>query len=313
MENRRTLCAFYIMAKIILSEVESEELLCEVITGKKVFWYDGSIFAVRYPDSREKDSSRIIYVSKCKELEKQGLPYKEDFKVFLLKNGCLEHDFYNKINNTEEIIKKILKAREKTASPVQMAKIEADLVYYYELLNAIKSREDVLMLNTIESGAEVAKLNYLISKCVLVGIELEKRFWESYDDYLKFSDIEFVSICKQKYRELMVGMSPSMIRAIARSQDWKKRWEISKKTGTPVFDGNSSNWDKNKIELCYWSNFYDNIIEHFNLKGNEILDDDDALFEMIRVSNNGQGRKLEEQEEKGKSHKVINTPFKVRY
>jgi hypothetical protein len=78
-----------------------------------------------------------------------------------------------------------------------------------------------------------------------------------------------------------------------------------------VFDGASSDWDKNKVNLCYWSNFYDNIIDNLKLKNNDILDDDDALFEMIRKVNNGQKK---DSDSDGTGSTVnISTPYKVRY
>ena len=61
------------MAKYVLSEIEAEETLCEIISGKKIFYYNDRVMGIRHPTSNEKDSSRIIYVKKHKELKGRGL------------------------------------------------------------------------------------------------------------------------------------------------------------------------------------------------------------------------------------------------
>ena len=63
--------------------------------------------------------------------------------------------------------------------------------------------------------------------------------------------------------------------------------------------------------MCYWSNFYDNIIDNLKLKNNDILDDDDALFEMIRKINSGQ--KTAETSYGTGNTVNVSTPYKIRY
>jgi hypothetical protein len=300
------------MAKLILSEIEAEELLCEIISGKKIFYHKDRVMALRQPSSNEKDSSKVIYVKKYKELVGRGIQTKDELKILMIKSGVFESDFYVKLKRIEQEIKKISRAREKTGSAMQMAQIEADLRHWYNEYYELSRREDVVMMNSAEFGAEMYRMGYLISKCTLTGYELEDRYWDTYEDFLAETDYSLVLTCRDNYRSLMEGMPAEKIRAVARSDDWRKRWDVSKKTGTPVFDGNSSNWDKNKIDLCYWTNFYDNIIERFKLAGSDILDDDDALFEMLRQNRNGQisedgGTKP------GEEKMSVKTPYKVRY
>jgi hypothetical protein len=299
------------MAKYILSDIELEEALSEIVTGKKIFHYNGEIMGMKYPTSRDRDNSRTIYVMKYKELENQGLPKKDDLKILLLKTGALENDFYSKKNKIEDDLKKLYKARQKTGSPIQLIQIDADIEMATKTLVNMEIIEDDLMINSLEYNAESYRIDYLISTITLSGIELEKRKWLTYDDFLNEKDQKLILECKKQYRQVLNGMSQKKIRAVARSDEWKKRWEVSKKTGNQVFDGASSDWDKNKVNLCYWSNFYDNIIDNLKLKNNDILDDDDALFEMIRKVNNGQKK---DSDSDGTGSTVnISTPYKVRY
>ncbi len=305
------MCAFlFIMAKYILTEIEVEEILSEIITGKKIFYYNDSIMGMRYPTAKDKDNSRTIYVMKYKELENKGLPKKEELKLILLKTGALEKDFYSKKIEAENKLKKLYSAREKTGSMIQLSQIDADIDFVCQQLMDMEYREDNLMVNSLEYNAESYRINYLISSITLKNIELEERMWGSYSDFLKEKDYNLVMECKKQYRLITSGISQKKIRAVARSEEWRKRWEISKKTGNNVFDGASSDWDKNKVDLCYWSNYYDNIIEYLKINNREILDDDEELFEMIRKVNNGQ--KDVNSDGTGNTIKV-STPYKVRY
>ena len=299
------------MAKYILSDIELEEALAEIVTGKKIFHYNGEIMGMRYPTSRDRDNSRTIYVMKYKELEAQGLPKKEDLKVLLLKTGSLSPDFYSKKMKIEEDLKRFYKARQKTGSAIQLVQIDADIELATNALVNMEIIEDDLMVNSLEYNAEAYRINYLISTITLTGIELQEKKWKTYDDFLNERDQKLLLECKKQYRKVVNGMPQNKIRAVARSDEWLKRWEVSKKTGNQVFDGASSDWDKNKVNLCYWSNFYDNIIDNLKLKNNEILDDDDALFEMIRKINSGQ--KTEDSSDGTGNIVKVSTPYKVRY
>ena len=266
---------------------------------------------MRYPTSRDRDNSRTVYVMKYRELENAGLPKKEDLKIVLLKTGALSHDFYSTKKKIEEEIEKLYNVRKKTGSMIQLAEIDSNIDFKTRQLINMEITEDDLMINSLEYNAEAYRINYLISTITLSGIELEQRRWNTYEDFLNERDGELISECKKQYRDIIVGMPQKKIRAVARSEEWKRRWEISKKTGNQVFDGASSDWDNNKVNLCYWSTFYDNIIDNLKLKNTDILDDDEELFEMIRKINNGQSR-TDESDGTGETVK-ISTPYKVRY
>lgn len=299
------------MAKLVLSDIEIEEYLSEIISGKKIFSYKGVPMCIKQPSNQDKDGARIIYINKYRELEGIGLPKKDDLKIILLKKGILEKDFYVKKINVEKDIEKLYNIRQKTGSAIQLAKIDSELDYNYNVLTYLDTKESVLMMNSVEYMADMFKINYLISRTTLFGIELEERKWKTYDDFCKETDEELISLCKKKYNESASGLSSKIIRAIARSDEWKKRWEAAKKTNTQVFDGVSSDWDKNRINLCYWSNYYDNIIENLKLSDLSILDDDDAFFEMLRRVANGQ-QKIGQESFDGEKVDV-KTPFQIRY
>ena len=151
------------MAKYILSDIELEEALSEIVTGKKIFHYNGEIMGMKYPTSRDRDNSRTIYVMKYKELENKGLPKKEDLKVFFLKTGALDQDFYSRKLKIEKDLERLYYARKKTGSSIQLARIDADIEMVTNTLVNMEIIEDDLMVNSLEYNAEAYRINYLIS------------------------------------------------------------------------------------------------------------------------------------------------------
>jgi len=296
--------------KYRLSEIEVEETLSEVITGKRVFTFNDRVFTIQHPSPDDKDRARTIYISRYKELEKVGIMKKEDLKIFYLKAGVIPTNFYSEKKKLEEKIEELYRVREKTGSKIQVAQLDSEVYTLSERLYEIERKEDILMVNSLEYNAESARINYIISKVVYTGSEFSTRYWNNYDEFLQDNSSKFILLCKNEYRLLNEGIPIKKIRALARSDEWSRRWEISKKLGTPVFDGVSADWDKNKINLCYWSNWYDNIIKVLELKNSEILDDDEALFETIRQINNGQ---KEVSQAKSGVVQSVKTPYKIRY
>ena len=299
------------MPTIKLSEIELEEYLAEIITGKKFFTFNDKVMAMRFPSSDDKDNSRVFYIRRYKELIANGLPKKEDFIKFLIDTGNLDKDFYKTKKMYEDRLKKLVDVRDKTNSDMQLIQIKKDIYAVCDKISEMEVEESSLLLNTAEVSAESYRINYLIFCCLLCGDELNDRYWKNFNDFKKEKDYSLLKKCKEVYKELNNGISGDIIRAIARSDEWSKRWTASKKTGSPVFNGTISDWDKNKVELCYWSNFYDNIRENYPEIDSSLYDDDDKLFSVLKQMNKDRSRSVNENE--GSVTTRVNAPYKIRY
>ncbi|MCK9279269.1 MAG: hypothetical protein M0P71_01385 [Melioribacteraceae bacterium] len=268
-----------------------------------------NVFAVRHPTTLEIDNSRIISWRKKKELEKKCIPTREQMKDLLIKKCILSNNFYNIMDFLEKQISSLNETKRITNSEFQINQINSQIENYFNQLRIMENKEASMMTNTIEYLVEDCKTNYILSQCLLCGLELNTKYWNSYSDFCKEDNIKLITESKKNFINLLMGIPVIKIRAVARNNGWRKRWNASKKTGTPVFEGSSSSWDKNKINLCYWTDFYDNIFEYKNPPPDEVLNDDEKLFDWIRKINkmNSSGG------EKNNGENVnINTPYKVR-
>jgi hypothetical protein len=59
--------------------------------------------------------------------------------------------------------------------------------------------------------------------------------------------------------------------------EWRARWKASTKTGSPLFEGPTVDWNINQVALVFWSNFYDSIFEHHERPSQKVIDNDDLL------------------------------------
>ena len=306
------------MAKLVLTHQQIEEMLVEIITGKKLFVYEatGEIFAVSFPTVEDRDMARVVFARTYKKLVMDGLLTTPQMRSIIAQQNLLPQDYHQKISIMCSNIASTEKSRDMSTDKAYMAILTRQLEDMNRDLAKTKSIEESFLENTVDLKAEEVRLNYLVSRCTFFGEELTKRYWNSYDDYCKFTDKAFTNQAKYTFYLLNAGVQSHLLRALARSSEWRQRWKISKQTGTPVFIGHSADWDKNKVSLCYWSDFFDTILSYSTPPSDEILEDDDKLFGWIRDVNRlnstrstGKGTKAVQ---KGGSVTQVNSPYKVK-
>lgn len=305
-----SLVIFFTM-KIDLNKQEIEELLVEIITGKKMFiGLDGEIYAVKFPTISNRDRARLTYAKTCKKLQQAGLPTIEDMKQIIKKHGLLPTDFYHKTERIKKQLESFDRAKEITNSDIQVGELQKKSEDLRRELRQLEIIEDSILENTIELKAEEVRMMYLLSCCTMHGEELDTQYWTTYKDFEKSHDKRFVMMAKQNFIIMMIGIDPSVIRALARTLEWRQRWKASKQTGASVFEGASASWDKNKVAICYWSDFYDDIYAYPQAPSAEIIEDDESLFDWIQQMNK-RNKKGGDTPANGKSYKV-DQPYKVR-
>jgi hypothetical protein len=89
------------------------------------------------------------------------------------------------------------------------------------------------------------------------------------------------------------------LRAIARGHgqvgaEWRARWKAATKTGSPLFDGPTVDWNINQVGLVFWSTFYDNIFEHPERPDQRTIENDDLLDRWVEQK----GKEIEERARK---------------
>jgi len=165
-----------------------------------------------------------------------------------------------------------------------------------ELCKRLTRRHDLLK-DSAEFLALTSKQRYIISQ--ITEDENGNKLWPTQESLDNFCDVDFVQkLCEFYF--LQSNVSSTDIRLIARSQQWRMIWEISKKTGQ-LFDGTVSSWTHNQKELAYWSSIYDSVYEAYERPSKDIIEDDDLLDSWLI-------RQGEKNEQKNKSNSMDKNP-----
>lgn len=117
-----------------------------------------------------------------------------------------------------------------------------------------------------------------------------KKLWKSPEDILNSQLSKELKTLTNAVTSFLSGMEQTILRKIARHPMWRTRWISATKTGATLFNGNISEWDSNKLMLCYWSNFYDNIYSGYEIPEDFIVNDDEMLDNWLEAKSKERGK-----------------------
>jgi hypothetical protein len=313
-----------------------DDLLVEVVSGKSIFESDGQLYASRQPTMAELDAGRIVYRRRLFEARKAGLPTRVEMEARAIQLGIFDAEDRQQLRALEAMIQRVNSAREHTGDPRQKVELAAQAHELHTRMVDLRMREEEVFYHSAETKAEEGRMGYLVSGCTLAGELLDQPFWEKgWDDFKKCTNHGLVFEARNAFLRAWHGLPIKIIRAIARTGEWRARWKAARETGAPVFDGMPAAWDANKRNLAWWSDFYDAVHKHPECPPEETIRDDDSLqdwmnkqiakvkraaqgvgaggaaFPPQRTFLDGRGRRISSQQVGSETHQV-NEQFRVR-
>ncbi len=185
--------------------------------------------------------------SQNKEIEIEGL--KKD--IHTIRRGLLDFLFNTtKLENARSLLRRAEKA-------------------LIERLN----NKHILLQNSAEAQAEICQQRYLIGQ--ITETENGEKLWPTTKEFDECQDNELITqLCESFFQKSRISIS--LIRELARSQQWRTYWDIAKNTND-LFDHSVSSWSLNQRELAYWSTIYDSVYGALERPSREIIEDDDLL------------------------------------
>ena len=307
-----------------------EDLMIEVASGRAVFEYEEDIYATRQPTLTEQDRGRIVYRRMIQRATSMGCPTRLKLESDSLDQGLLDPEVRSEKEHLVANTKRIVGLREKSSDPTQKLQIDQQIATARQRLEEIELQEYEVMQHCREEKAERARQFFYVSCCTLGGLMLDEPMWEDYESFGQCHDVPFILAARRALSRVSLGLPTKVIRGLARHHDWRARWKASKESGTQPFDGASSTWDKNKVGLIYWSDFYDSIHAHPESPSDDVIADDDSLQAWINQQiakrkavgggSNGGGRPVtyvaggqrRTMTKVGEKRINVNTPVKVR-
>lgn len=154
----------------------------------------------------------------------------------------------------------------------------------WTLFDQLANIRSTYVNHTCERFADSRKNKYMLYLCCY-NPDTDERIWDSMEELEE-------SLSTSEYNILVYGMLKTLnmnvttMRRLARSPMWRSRWITATKTGQNIFEGEITNWDINKVYLCYWSNFYDNVYESPERPEEFIMKDDEMLDNYLEQKSN---------------------------
>jgi len=262
-----------------LSHEEGERYIEQICSGTKIIEVNEKVFVLKYPDTSTLMKARLIYDQDYNMSIKNGLLSNDDMRAILKKRDMVGEDGRKKLQS----LRFKLEAQKILLS--KTLKVKANQERIKNIIHEIESeirhleyKELSKLSMTADARAEESKLLYLCwASCF--NFDLDKLYWDTYQDFLKESDISFRQNIFVEFITFYRGIPTECIRFIARSNLWRIRYVTSLKVSESLFGIPTSKYTTDMLNLAYWSHYYQNIYEMMpdDQPAQDVIEDDVAL------------------------------------
>lgn len=259
---------------------------------------------IKFPSFADTMKSKRIYKRSLKQAEEEGLKSKQELVSQMIKFGALPVDiekiisdaqssplfkypYVEELNSTDEIENDFLEQRlievfsgskmiwlsELSPKDEVIPDKYKGIKSTYDHFNGLKSE---IVKCSREAYADSKRGLFLLHRCLFRGSS-DVRVFKTLEDLENCKNEILVKLLSSVCFPFLSGMNSTVLRKISMHHSWRSRWASAKKTGQDLFGGIISEWDYNKVYLCYWSNFYDNVFESMDCPEEHILKDDEML------------------------------------
>jgi hypothetical protein len=287
-----------------LTDTEVVRYITEITTGlkpvvvrRRISVTQEAVVTVmlRQPFGNEKRLAQLKYDEAFDKAKKDGFRTRHEIQ----KDFVEKYEIYTEADRAKESNLKgeieALKVMYKSALTPQYKanykeKINAAEEKYYDFI----SKKLMFEKFSVETIAEVARLKYFVYCCAL-DLETLEQIWKTYESFQNEDDNVFIGDLLNQVSVFILGYPSDVLRAIARSYQWRSVWNISAKTqamlfgmpvgtqraGTNPFSSAVADWSNAQIQLCSWSIFYDNLMQSPEPPPHQVLEDDDLCDKYV--------------------------------
>ena len=272
---------------------EREYYLYKILSGLHHVSVEGRFFVIKTPTVLDRYEAAKIYKDILNLNE--GLYTNETIEEFLCLNGYWSATLAARLKSLEKEIENTLVVMyEGRNNKSILNRNRTKLAEHREERGVLYEKRHSFDHLTLEHIALSAKLKFLIG-CSLY--ENDIKYWSSYKQW-NDADRILDRVIVQLNREFVPY---DVYRELARTEPWRGIW-VSKKSGSPIFDGPATNLTEGQQLLVSWTVRIENLYQHSNCPSESVVEDNDLLDGWYIM----EARKQKEEKMEGVLGKITN-------
>jgi hypothetical protein len=257
---------------------EIDQHLCKIFAGEDYVYIDGLFFKFRFPDSKIRHMSNLIYANMYREAVENGIMPRQELEKLLNSKKFLSSEETSRLKKLESQLEaqevllsktfKVKARQENIKNTIQRLRRE---------VASLKVKVNSKFMMSAEVKAEEEKNFFICARCTYD--ENNNLYWENYTRATKEKDFGLKDKIFYQFINFYNGLSTGIVREIARSSAWRVRYVHSIKTSESLFGIPTSEYTTDQINLVYWSNYYQSIYEMMpeDRPSDLVIDDDESL------------------------------------
>jgi len=253
-----------------MNDVDLELLLYRILSGKIIFSYNGESYELRPPSNNIRYHAQLLYNNIINDEKYNDWIREEDLSYLLINLGLWTKDTQIIMKDIEKKIDKNKIELYKSASmPDRTRTIRKALNNYRNQLEGILTHKNDLYANTLEGYASSIKHEYII--CHTLYYNNNTKVFANSINNNSSSYVQFNNLVNEVNKQ---NLSLTIYKQLARNGMWRSYWNCNKEN---IFNKAVSDWTDDQRTIVNMSRMYDNIYEHPECPGDNIIEDDDML------------------------------------
>lgn len=273
-----------------------------IYTGLSIVNYEDKFFFISDPKPRDQLLANIQYEKYYEKLVNNGVATKDQIQANIMSRGIWTSDLEDELDELAETIE---------ALQEELKKYEFQRFKKLAVKNKIsektyrKEKLESMIRRPLTYSAEQLAENYQNKYLLYLNIrdEHNRPLWDSFSDFQRdMSESLCIYLLKHSFYDNR--LTEPNIRLVARKDPWRSIWLSSVKTGNLFESSKSAMTDFQRV-LVTWSIAYDNVYEHPESPGDDIVNDDALLDEWFTEQNKKQKN---QKSKEGLMKKITNNP-----
>lgn len=256
-----------------------EEYIAKILWGKRIITLDNDVFVFRSLTIEEKNRAIFVYEKALQDYKSELLSSDELIKEAHKQGAWTDVDanYYYKFDELVQVAHDQLE----NATVAQKNRIKRQIKKAEDRRCDVVTRYNHITSNSIEQLANEDRLKYVV-QCITENFD-GNTIWGDHKPFNKDTDhtllIRLIAAYIDRTHDIF---DTTTLRKIARSPQWRIRWNIGKKDPRSLFGVDLRDVNEIQLGIIYWSQVYDNVYSMIEGPTDDVIEDDVKLDEWLK-------------------------------